>query len=123
MRAAEAMGEDKPIDSLFKDFDERTADKVKANDDGANGSANAKTNGNGNGHVTKEEIFEAGRGGFGQSEDGGDIGGVSVEGQEEIRRSAQGKDRFECDRCRYGAKGKPRSEERRVGKECRSRWS
>jgi hypothetical protein len=24
MREAEAMGEDKPIDSLFKDFDERT---------------------------------------------------------------------------------------------------
>jgi rubrerythrin len=27
--------------------------------------------------------------------------------QEEIRRSAQGKDRFECDVCRYVAKGKP----------------
>jgi nucleotide-binding universal stress UspA family protein/rubrerythrin len=105
MRAAEAMGEEQPIDSLFKDFDERTADKAKAN--GANGSANAKTNGNGNGHVTKEEIFEAGRGGFGQSEDGGDIEGVSAEVQEEIRRSAQGEDRFECDRCRYVAKGKP----------------
>jgi nucleotide-binding universal stress UspA family protein/rubrerythrin len=105
MRAAEAMGEEQPIDSLFKDFDERTADKAKAN--GANGSANAKTNGNGNGHVTKEEIFEAGRGGFGQSEDGGDIEGVSAEVQEEIRRSAQGQDRFECDRCRYVAKGKP----------------
>jgi rubrerythrin len=105
MRAAEAMGEEQPIDSLFKDFDERTADKAKAN--GANDSANAKTNGNGNGHVTKEEIFEAGRGGFGQSEDGGDIEGVSAEVQEEIRRSAQGEDRFECDRCRYVAKGKP----------------
>src|ERR687893_792619 len=92
MRAAEAMGEEQPIDSLFKDFDERTADKA---------------NGNGNGHVTKEEIFEAGRGGFGQSEDGGDIEGVSAEVQEEIRRSAQGEDRFECDRCRYVAKGKP----------------
>jgi nucleotide-binding universal stress UspA family protein/rubrerythrin len=105
MRAAEAMGEEQPIDSLFKDFDERTADKTKAN--GANGSANAKTNGNGNGYVTKEEIFETGRGGFGQSEDGGDIEGVSAEVQKEIRRSAQGKDRFECDRCRYVAKGKP----------------
>ena len=28
MREAEAMGEEKPIDSLFKDFDERTADKA-----------------------------------------------------------------------------------------------
>src|ERR687889_72566 len=56
MREAEAMGEDKPIDSLFKDFDERTADK--ANGNGANGNGgNGKTNGNGNGHVTKEEIF------------------------------------------------------------------
>jgi nucleotide-binding universal stress UspA family protein/rubrerythrin len=107
MRAAEAMGEDKPIDSLFKGFDERTADKAKANDNGANGSANAKTNGNGNGHVAKEEIFEAGRGGFGKSEDQGDIEGVSAEVREEIHRAAQGKDRFECDVCRYVAKGKP----------------
>ena len=38
MREAEAQGEDKPIDSLFKDFDERTADK---------NAANAKANGNG----------------------------------------------------------------------------
>jgi nucleotide-binding universal stress UspA family protein/rubrerythrin len=104
MRAAEAMGEDKPIDSLFKDFDERTADKAKAN---GNSSANGKANGDGNGHVTKEEIFEAGRGGFGKSEDQGDVEGVSAEVQEEIRRSAQGKDRFECDVCRYVAKGKP----------------
>jgi hypothetical protein len=44
MREAEAMGEDKPIDSLFKDFDERTADK--ANGNGANGNgANGKANG------------------------------------------------------------------------------
>jgi nucleotide-binding universal stress UspA family protein/rubrerythrin len=107
MRAAEAMGEDKPIDSLFKDFDERTADKAKANGNGANGSANSKTNGNGNGHVTKEEIFEAGRGGFGKSEDQGDIEGVSAEVREEIHRAAQGKDRFECEVCRYVAKGKP----------------
>src|SRR5918993_112360 len=97
MREAEAMGEDKPIDSLFKDFDERTADK--ANGNGANG--------NGNGHVTKEEIFEAGAGGFGQSEDQGDVEGVSAEVQDEIRRAAQGRDRFECDVCRYVAKGKP----------------
>ncbi|MDP9439612.1 MAG: universal stress protein, partial [Actinomycetota bacterium] len=94
MREAEAMGEDKPIDSLFKDFDERTADK-------ANG------NGNGNGEVTKDEILEAGRGGFGKSEDQGDIAGVSAEVQEEIHRAAQGQDRFECDVCRYVAKGKP----------------
>src|SRR5215210_3138007 len=96
MRAAEAQGEDKPIDSLFKDFDERTADK-------ANGTAN----GNGNGHVTKEEIFEAGAGGFGKSEDQGDVEGVSTDVQEEIKRVAQGRDRFECDVCRYVAKGKP----------------
>jgi rubrerythrin len=107
MRAAEAMGEDKPIDSLFKDFDERTADAAKTNGDGANGHANGKTNGNGNGHVTKEEIFESGAGGFGKSEDQGDIEGVSAEVQDEIRRAAQGKDRYECDVCRYVAKGMP----------------
>lgn len=108
MREAEAMGEDKPIDSLFKDFDERTADKANgANGNGANGAANSKTNGNGNGHVTKEEIFEAGAGGFGKSEDQGDIEGVSADVQDEIRRVAQGHDRFECDVCRYVAKGKP----------------
>jgi nucleotide-binding universal stress UspA family protein/rubrerythrin len=106
MREAEAMGEDKPIDSLFKDFDERTADKANVN--GANGhETNGKANGNGNGHVTKEEIFEAGAGGFGQSEDQGDVEGVSAEVQDEIRRAAQGRDRFECDVCRYVAKGKP----------------
>jgi nucleotide-binding universal stress UspA family protein/rubrerythrin len=108
MREAEAMGEDKPIDSLFKDFDERTADKANgngANGNGVNGAANGKTNGNG--HVTKEEIFEAGAGGFGKSEDQGDIEGVSADVQDEIRRAAQGKDRFECDVCRYVAKGKP----------------
>ena len=103
MREAEAMGEEKPIDSLFKDFDERNADK-KAAEAKTNGNG---TNGNGNGHVTKEEIFEAGRGGFGQSEDQGDIEGVSAEVQEEIHRAAQGYDRFECDVCRYVAKGKP----------------
>jgi rubrerythrin len=103
MREAEAMGEEKPIDSLFKDFDERSADK-KAAEAKTNGNG---TNGNGNGHVTKEEIFEAGRGGFGQSEDQGDIEGVSAEVQEEIHRAAQGHDRFECDVCRYVAKGKP----------------
>jgi nucleotide-binding universal stress UspA family protein/rubrerythrin len=110
MREAEAMGEDKPIDSLFKDFDERTADKANANGangNGANGKANGKANGNGNGNVTKEEIFEAGAGGFGQSEDQGDVEGVSAEVQDEIRRAAQGRDRFECDVCRYVAKGKP----------------
>jgi nucleotide-binding universal stress UspA family protein/rubrerythrin len=108
MREAEALGAEQPIDSLFKDFDERTADRAKAKDtigDGTNGSANGKTNGNG--HVTKEEIFDAGRGGFGKSEDQGDIEGVSADVQDEIRRVAQGQDRFECDVCRYVAKGKP----------------
>ena len=105
MREAEAMGEDKPIDSLFKDFDERTADKNAANGNGTNGSANGKANGNG--HATKEEIFETGAGGFGASEDQGDIEGVSAEVQDEIRRAAQGHDRFECDVCRYVAKGMP----------------
>jgi nucleotide-binding universal stress UspA family protein/rubrerythrin len=100
MRAAEAMGEDKPIDSLFKDFDERTADK-------ANGTNGHKNGANGSDAAAKQEIFEAGRGGFGQSEDQGDIEGVSAEVQDEIRRSAQGQDRFECDVCRYVAKGKP----------------
>ncbi|PLS86676.1 MAG: universal stress protein UspA [Actinobacteria bacterium] len=95
MRAAEAAGEDKPIDSLFKDFDERTADKEKAN-----GS-------NGNGHAEKDEILQNGRGGFGKSEDQGDVVGVSEEVQAEIRRAAQGKDRYECDVCRYVAKGMP----------------
>ena len=106
MREAEAQGEDKPIDSLFKDFDERTADK--ANGNGANGTANGNgRKANGNGHVTKEEIFEAGAGGFGQSEDQGDVEGVSADVQDEIRRAAQGRDRYECDVCRYVAKGMP----------------
>jgi len=106
MREAEAMGEDKPIDSLFKDFDERTADK--ANGTNGNGKANGQSNGsNGNGEVTKDEILEAGRGGFGKSEDQGDIAGVSADVQDEIHRVAQGQDRFECDVCRYVAKGKP----------------
>jgi nucleotide-binding universal stress UspA family protein/rubrerythrin len=91
MRAAQQMGEDAPIESLFKDFDERTKE--------ANGSAN--------GSDEKDEIFSSGVGGFGKSEDQGDIEGVSEEVQEEIRRSAQGLDRFECDVCRYVAKGKP----------------
>src|ERR671916_847863 len=97
MREAEAMGEDAPIDSLFKDFEERTKE--------ANGRENGSANGSD--QVAKEEIFEGGRGGFGKSEDQGDIEGVSAEVQEEIRRSAQGLDRFECDVCRYVAKGKP----------------
>jgi nucleotide-binding universal stress UspA family protein/rubrerythrin len=100
MRAAEAMGEDKPIDSLFKDFDERTAEK-------ANGTNGHKNGANGSDAAAKQEIFEVGRGGFGRSEDQGDIEGVSAEVQDEIRRSAQGQDRFECDVCRYVAKGKP----------------
>jgi rubrerythrin len=96
MRAAQQMGEDAPIESLFKDFDERT----KEADGHENGSADGDA-------AAKEEIFEAGAGGFGKSEDQGDIEGVSAEVQEEIRRSAQGLDRFECDVCRYVAKGKP----------------
>ena len=110
MRAAEAMGEDQPIDSLFKDFDERTADK--ANGNGTNGHKNDSQGGanggaNGSDAAMKQEIFESGHGGFGQSEDQGDIEGVSAEVQDEIRRAAQGQDRFECDVCRYVAKGKP----------------
>jgi nucleotide-binding universal stress UspA family protein/rubrerythrin len=105
MREAEAQGEDKPIDSLFKDFDERTADAAKAN---GNGHKNGSANGNGNADAAaKQEIFESGRGGFGHSEDQGDIEGVSADVQEEIHRAAQGQDRFECDVCRYVAKGKP----------------
>jgi nucleotide-binding universal stress UspA family protein/rubrerythrin len=100
MRAAEAMGEDKPIDSLFKDFDERTTGKANETNGHKNGA-------NGSDVAAKQEIFEAGRGGFGQSEDQGDIEGVSAEVQDEIRRAAQGQDRFECDVCRYVAKGKP----------------
>src|ERR687894_163857 len=97
MRAAQQMGEDAPIESLFKDFDERT----KETNGHENGSAN------GSDQAAKEEIFEGGYGGFGKSEDQGGIEGVSAEVQEEIRRSAQGLDRFECDVCRYVAKGKP----------------
>src|SRR5918997_498573 len=97
MRDAEAMGEDAPIDSLFKDFEERTKE--------ANGRENGSANGSD--QVAKEEIFEGGRGGFGKSEDQGDIEGVSADVQDEIRRVAQGQDRFECDVCRYVAKGKP----------------
>ena len=96
MRAAQQMGEDAPIESLFKDFDERTRE--------ANGHENGSTNGDA---AAKEEIFETGAGGFGKSEDQGNVEGVSADVQEEIRRSAQGKDRFECDVCRYVAKGKP----------------
>jgi nucleotide-binding universal stress UspA family protein/rubrerythrin len=109
MRAAEAMGEDQPVDSLFKDFDERTADKANgANGNGTNGHKNGSSGGaNGSDAAMKQEIFESGRGGFGQSEDQGDIEGVSAEVQDEIRRAAQGQDRFECDVCRYVAKGKP----------------
>ncbi len=95
IREAEKMGEDKPIDSLFKDFDERTQSQA----------ANGKTNGGA--EATKEEIFESGTGGFGKSEDQGDVEGVFEEVQGEIRRAAQGRDRFECDVCRYVAKGKP----------------
>src|SRR3712207_9201437 len=79
MRAAEQMGEDAPIESLFKDFDERTQQ--------TNGAGNGHKNGSTNGDdaAAKEEIFESGRGGFGQSEDQGDIEGVSAERSEERR--------------------------------------
>src|SRR3712207_9128370 len=89
MREAEAMGEDKPIDSLFKDFDERTADK--ANGNGAvNGKANGNGHKNGNGEVTKDEILEAGRGGLGKTEDQGDLAAAPAGGEEEPPRAAQG---------------------------------
>jgi nucleotide-binding universal stress UspA family protein/rubrerythrin len=97
MRAAQQVGEDAPIESLFKDFDERT----KEADGRENGSPN------GTDQAAKEEIFESGAGGFGKSEHQGDVEGISEEVQEEIRRSARGEDRFECDVCRYVAKGKP----------------
>src|SRR3712207_4307473 len=100
MRAAEQLGEDAPIDSLFKDFDERTSQT-----NGVGGRENGLATGDD--AAAKEEIFESGRGGFGRSEDQGDVEGVSAEVQEEIRRAAQGQDRFECDVCRYVAKGKP----------------
>ncbi len=99
IREREAAGEEAPVDSLFKDFEERT-------------KQNGSTNGHRNGSVdpekeAKREIIEGGRGGFGQAEDQGDVEGISEEVQEEIQRAAQGRDRFECDVCRYVAKGKP----------------
>lgn len=45
--------------------------------------------------------------GLWENEDEGDVVGVSEEVQAEIRRAAQGKDRYECDVCRYVAKGMP----------------
>lgn len=96
IREREAAGEEAPIDSLFQDFDERT----KQNGFSSNGNGK-------NGSSEKEEILSSGRGGFGQAEDQGDLVGVSEEVQEEIRRAAQGKDRYECDVCHYIAKGKP----------------
>ncbi|WP_273844330.1 universal stress protein [Rubrobacter calidifluminis] len=96
IREREAAGEEAPIDSLFQDFDERT----KQNGSSSNGHGK-------NGSSEKEEILSSGRGGFGKAEDQGDLVGVSEEVQEEIRRAAQGKDRYECDVCHYIAKGKP----------------
>ncbi len=99
IREQEAAGEEAPIDALFQDFDERTANKT-------NGTANGKANGNG--HKTeKEALFETGAGGFGQSEYQGDVEGISEEVSREISRAAQGQDRYECDVCRYVAKGMP----------------
>ncbi|MDN5698510.1 MAG: hypothetical protein L0G70_11140 [Rubrobacter sp.] len=96
MRRREAEGEDGSVDSLFQDFDERTANK------------NASNGSNGNGHASeKEEFLANGAGGYGQSEYEGDIAGVSEEVQNEIARAAQGHDRYECDNCRYVAKGMP----------------
>ncbi|MEW6637404.1 MAG: universal stress protein, partial [Actinomycetota bacterium] len=99
MREAEKLGEGAPVDQLFKDFDERTQQHA------GNGHENGSSNGDD--AAAKREIFESGRGGFGKSEDQGDIEGVSAKVQDEIRRAAQGRDRFECDVCRYVAKGKP----------------
>jgi len=96
IREAEKIGDEQPIDSLFKGFDERTKD--------ANGNGHKPDS---YGYGAKEEIFESGAGGFGKSEDQGDVEGVSAEVQDEISRAAQGKDRFECDVCRYVTKGKP----------------
>ncbi len=95
IRENEAAGEEAPIDSLFQDFDERS----KKGSSGGNGH---KKNGS-----EKEEIISSGAGGFGKSEFQGNIIGVSEEVQQEIRRAAQGKDRYECDNCRYVAKGMP----------------
>ena len=103
IREQEAAGEEAPIDALFQDFDERTANKNKTN--GANGKANG--NGSANGKTEKEELFETGAGGFGQSEYQGDVEGISEEVSREISRAAQGQDRYECDVCRYVAKGMP----------------
>lgn len=96
IREAEAQGEEKPIDSLFQDFDERTANREASNG-----------NGEANGQSEKEELFESGAGGYGQSEYQGDVVGMSDEVKREISRAAQGKDRYECDTCRYVAKGMP----------------
>ncbi|WP_049761183.1 universal stress protein [Rubrobacter xylanophilus] len=99
IRAQEAAGEEAPVDSLFKDFEERTRQ---------NGSSNGHRNGTSDPEKeAKREIIEGGRGGFGKAEDQGDVEGISEEVQEEIQRAAQGRDRFECDVCRYVAKGKP----------------
>lgn len=91
MRRREAEGEDGSVDSLFQDFEERTANKNASN-----------------GHASeKEEFLANGAGGYGQSEYEGDVAGVSDEVQNEIARAAQGHDRYECDNCRYVAKGMP----------------
>lgn len=73
IRAEEAAGNEAAVDSLFQDFNERTAN---GNGAGGNGAAGDR--------AAKEEIFSAGRGGFGASEDQGDIVGVSAEVQAEI---------------------------------------
>ncbi|MGH3088010.1 MAG: rubredoxin-like domain-containing protein, partial [Rubrobacteraceae bacterium] len=94
IRAEEAAGNEAAVDSLFQDFNERTSN-------GTNG------NGSDGDRAAKEDIFASGRGGFGESENQGDVAGVSDEIRDEISRAAQGLDRFECDVCRYVAKGKP----------------
>lgn len=99
IRAEEAAGNVKAVDSLFQDFNERTSN---GNGNGANGNGNGTSD-----KLAKEEMFANGRGGYGESENQGDIVGVSAEVQAEIDRAAQGKDRYECDTCRYIAKGKP----------------
>src|SRR5688500_4439958 len=55
MRAAEQMGEDAPIESLFKDFDERTSQTAGAQTNGANGHKNGSA---ADEAAAKEEIFE-----------------------------------------------------------------
>ncbi|MGI8650726.1 MAG: universal stress protein, partial [Rubrobacter sp.] len=83
IRAEEAAGNEQAVDSLFQDFNERTSNGNGSNGNGSSGDADK---------LAKEEMFANGRGGFGESENQGDIVGVSAEVQAEIDRAAQGRD-------------------------------